>query len=619
MGTTMFTRIRQFLAAPVFEDEDKTRVARLLNTVLWAFVAVMLVYGIVALVLPNPIAALPLVAIVIATGVGSFVLLRRGHVQAAGLLFSSAIWFFLTMEAIFFDGMDGPAVFGYIVVIIIAGLLLGPRGGTFFGVLSSAAGLGMVWAASSGVLPEALGPNSPLAKWISLSLYIILTGMLLRIATGSLNEALTRARRYAAELAEQRERLEETVRERTRDLEYQAAQLAAVADMTRAIASTLELPPLTRQAVELLHKRFDLHYAGLFLLDDAGEHAVLEAYTSLPDQFQAHERKLTAEDDSVVARAWTQRQAHTAQLDPADPSAPAARSEIALPLIVGDRLLGVLHLQSARPQAFFQENAVVLQLAADQVAVAVDNARRISGQATLLEATSPIYRAGRRLTGATTTNEVAAAIIDSIAETQADGCVVVKFEFAPTGEPEALLYLGVWRRDRVPQFESGMRIPFEESPFPLEMVSTSWAVSDAEVDERLPASAREVFGATGTHALANIPLRSGDRIVGQVVVLRTVPGPFSDADLRLYEALGDQASVALERVRLLEETQRLVSREQVIGQVATRVRETLDMDTMLQTAIQEIGEALGMAAVEVRMYDSQMMQKSPEERLPAAL
>jgi hypothetical protein len=59
--------------------------------------------------------------------------------------------------------------------------------------------------------------------------------------------------------------------------------------------------------------------------------------------------------------------------------------------------------------------------------------------------------------------------------------------------------------------------------------------------------------------------------------------------------------VALESAQLFEETQRRASRERLIGEVTARVRETLDMDTVLQTAIREVGEALGLAEVEVRM------------------
>jgi len=395
--------------------------------------------------------------------------------------------------------------------------------------------------------------------------------------------------------------LEEQVIARTRDLERRATQLATAADVGRAAVSILEPGALAHQVVELVRERFDFYYVGLFLLVslDAVEYAVLEAGTGEAGRLMKEQgHGLAVGGQSMVGAACAQRQARIA-LDVGEepirfdnPLLPDTRSEMALPLVVGDRVLGALSVQSTQPAAFSGEDIAVLRLVADQVAVALDNARRFSEAASVLEVTSPIYRASGRLTAAMTTDEVADAIIASVAETGVDGCVVVEFEFSPADEPEALLYRGVWRRDREPQFKPGLRLPIAESPFPLEMVNTFWIVPDVEQDERLPASARQVFEATQARALANIPLHSGGRVFGQVVVLRVDPGPFPEAAVRLYESLSDQASVALERARLLEETQRRAARERRVSEITSRIRASTEVDTILQTAIRELGRAL---------------------------
>jgi len=69
----------------------------------------------------------------------------------------------------------------------------------------------------------------------------------------------------------------------------------------------------------------------------------------------------------------------------------------------------------------------------------------------------------------------------------------------------------------------------------------------------------------------------------------------------LLETLADQLSVALESARLYQDTQRRAMEERLVGEVTARIRETLDVDTILQTAIREIGDGLGIAEVEVRM------------------
>jgi GAF domain-containing protein/HAMP domain-containing protein len=429
---------------------------------------------------------------------------------------------------------------------------------------------------------------------------------------GALSQAFDR---MADQLAGSIGTLERRVAERTRDLERRAVQLTTAADVGRAAASILDPETLTHRVVELVRERFDLYYAGLFLLDDAGEYAVLEAGTGEAGRLmEARGHKLAFGGTSMVGAACSQRQARIALdarprpdwvgAEPVrfdNPLLPETRSEMALPLIVGDHVLGVLDVQSAQPAAFSQEDITVLQLVADQVAVAVENARKFSAEAALLEATSPIYRTSRRLATATTTDEVADAIIATVAETGVDGCVVVGFEFSPAGEPDALLYLGVWRRDRDPQFRRGLRLPITESPFPLDMVSTLWTAANVETDERLPQNARQVFLNTGVRALANIPLRAGARIIGQVVVLRTTTGPFSASAVRIYEALSDQAAVALERARLLEVARRRVEEEAALRTISDHLAQATDVESVLRSAAEGLGQAIRAGGIYIEL------------------
>jgi GAF domain-containing protein len=93
----------------------------------------------------------------------------------------------------------------------------------------------------------------------------------------------------------------------------------------------------------------------------------------------------------------------------------------------------------------------------------------------------------------------------------------------------------------------------------------------------------------------------GDRQIGFFFLYRTASGPFSEASIRLYEMLGDQAAGAMERARLLEEAQRRADRERLISETTARIRESLDVETVLNTAAGEIGRALGLAALDVRL------------------
>jgi GAF domain-containing protein len=385
-------------------------------------------------------------------------------------------------------------------------------------------------------------------------------------------------------------------------------QLATAADVGRAAASILELESLTRQVVELVRGRFDLHYAGLFLLDSAGEYAVLEAGTGEPGRVMKEQgHKLEVGGASMVGAACAQRRIRLAQdvgeerVRFENPLLPETRSEMALPLMVGDRVLGALDVQSTTPAAFSEGDVAVLQLVADQIAVAVDNARKFSDEAELLEATSPIFRVSRRLVSAVATDEIVEAIIDSVAETEADGCVVGRLQFSPTGEVENVVFLRDWNRHWASRYPNGATFSAGTSPLPIQVLKSYWTVRESAQDPQASESLRVFLTGYGGRAFVNIPLRVGGQVVGFIALYRTGAGPFPRVSMRLYETMADQAAVGLERARLLEEAQARATREHLVAGVASRMRETLDMDAVLKTGVEEIAKALDLAALDLRL------------------
>jgi GAF domain-containing protein/HAMP domain-containing protein len=411
--------------------------------------------------------------------------------------------------------------------------------------------------------------------------------------------------------------LENRVADRTHALERRATQLATAADVGRAAASILELDTLCREVVSLVRERFDYYYAGLFLLDQAGEYAVLQAGTGEVGQtMKARGHKLRVGGVSMVGGACQLRQARISRNIPIltqgapsageisrfdNPLLPDTRSEAALPLIVGDRLLGALDVQSTRPFDLTEEEILILGLVADQVAVAVDNARKFSQEAALLEATSPLYRVSRRLSSALTVDEVVQIVLSSVSDTEADGCAVGQLHLSSGGEVAAAAFLGAWNRLLEAPTATGSSVPIEQLPLPLELLTTFWSVEDLQADDGTLPAMEEHAARFGGRAVVNLPLRAGEQITGFVLIWRSTPGPFSPVSLRLYETVVEQAAVAVERARLYHDSQRLAEREHLIGEVTGRIRQTLDVDTVLRTAAQEMRQLLDLAEVELRI------------------
>ncbi len=169
--------------------------------------------------------------------------------------------------------------------------------------------------------------------------------------------------------------LEQRVAERTHGLQ-------TAAEVSRAATSVLEPWELLRQTVNLIRDRFDFYYVGLFLLDETGRWAMLQAGTGQPGrQMLKQGHKLEVGGTSMVGWCTANAQARIA-LDVGEeavrfdnPLLPETRSEMALPLISRGRVIGALTVQSTKAEAFSKEDITVLQTMADQVANAIENAR----------------------------------------------------------------------------------------------------------------------------------------------------------------------------------------------------------------------------------------------------
>ncbi len=526
-------------------------------------------------------------------GLGVLDLIESGR-SGDGRLFLLALPFAATL---FFDRRVGILALGLNVVTMVA----------------------IGWAFSAGLITLSLAERQmasyQLTPWLSNAVVLLMLGSLLVLAPdylmSRLGHALAQSRELVRELETQQARLSEqtqTLRERETELAQRTRQLQAMLEVTRLSNALLAPDELLQKAMTLLGEQFDYPFIGVFTPDARGQYIEWRAGHGEigPHLAQSHYR---LELNRQTAAGWAAERRQMCLAQASNPETrpmltlllPAARAELALPLVAGNQLMGVLDVQSFQDEAFDRQARDILQGVADELAAGLRNALRLREAQKTLGQAEVLYEASRRLTTAATPAEVAEAIIQSVAETGADGCVIVQFDFAPTGVPEALVYLGAWRRDRAPLFRPGLRLPMSKSPFPFDLVSQFWMVADVEQDESLPWSARQVFKETEARALVNIPLHIEDKVIGQVVVVRATPGPFSEMARRLYEMLSDQAAVALERARLLEETRQRAAREKLIGDLAARVRAGLTLEQVLQTAVREIGQTLGAARVAVQL------------------
>jgi GAF domain-containing protein len=178
-----------------------------------------------------------------------------------------------------------------------------------------------------------------------------------------------------ARLADLQQSLERQVNERT-------AQLRATVEVARAAGAILDVDELAERVVNVISTEFGYYYVALFLNDPSGQWAELRAATGDAGRvLRLNKHRLAIGGKSMVGRAINASQAVVA-LDTAsgqirfdNPLLPYTRSEIALPLVVGDRVLGALDAQSTRESDFDPQDIDILSTMASQVATALENAR----------------------------------------------------------------------------------------------------------------------------------------------------------------------------------------------------------------------------------------------------
>jgi GAF domain-containing protein len=366
------------------------------------------------------------------------------------------------------------------------------------------------------------------------------------------------------------------------DLERHSTELQTAAEVSRAASSILDPGELTRRAVDLICERFGLYYVGLFLVEETGEPgkwAVLRAGTGEAGQRMLESKhKLEVGGASMIGWCVANKRARIA-LDVGEeavrfenPHLPETRSELALPLVSRGEAVGALTIQSSREAAFTEEDITILQTMADQLANAVENAR-------LLERT----QAALAEVEATQRRYLQQAWADYTQAARSTGYETTQPGTAPLGD---------------------MVLPEIQRAIEQQHVTTLTEAGDE--------------GQRRSALVAPIALRG--EVIGVLGIHDDGARQWTDSEIALVEAVAERMAQTAENLRLLDETQRRARREQTLREITARVRGSSDPDTIVRTALRELGTTLGRPAF-VRLGSAEQL-RSPAAvagRSPAAV
>lgn len=390
--------------------------------------------------------------------------------------------------------------------------------------------------------------NASLDNWISIMPTFVLVSLVLTTIIGLIIRGIEQSRdtleesyNQTRELTDKLELEQDRLASQTVDLERRLTQIRTAAEISRTLGTILDPQELLQRVADLIRERFDLYYVGVFQVDENRRFAQLVAGTGEAGaRMLADHHQLAVGGASMVGWAVSHGEPRISQdvgqesVRFRNPHLPETRSEMALPIRVGNQTSGAISVQAIQPTAFDQDDITILQGIADSLAVALENASLFQ------------------------------------------------------------------------QFESSLR---EIQQLNRQYMTDSWQNIWAERTDEHAAEK----GSIPAGELLNefdIPLTlRGDQVIGNIT-LATDQENLSAEERDFVEAVSDQAALALESARLLDEANRRVEQERAIHELTTRFSQSLDFDSLLQTIVEELAQIPSIRGTSIHITPPEILAEN---------
>lgn len=564
----MLKRMTKIFAPPVFaEDEEKTRKARYANAIALTLIVIALGYEIGTRAIRGYTGQnisdfiIIIFAIFIFAG---WILLRRGYLRFTSILLVVLIWVVSNGITVFGSGVRDSAYITNFSIVVMAGLLLGWQASVAVTVASILSGFGLAYAEQSGLIRGVFYPPTAFVQDLTLIfslnsvlIYLLINGLEnevkrsktnlreLELSNINLNTAQIDLEKRTGELSQRGSELQAA----NKQIQRRATQFEVLAQVTQAITSVRDLQELLPRIAAVISEKFGFYHVGVFLLDGAHEYAVLSATNSKGGrQMLERKHRLRVGEQGIVGNVTATGKPRIAMDVGVDavffdnPELPDTHSEMALPLKSAGLVVGALDVQSTEIGAFADEDIQMLTLLADQVSLAIENAR-------LFDETR-----------------------NALAEAEA-----VSRQF--TRE--------VWGR-----------LPNEQNllGYRYNLIGASPLEKAVELTD---SSNDKTTGKQTESRQIAIPIELRGEIIGTLVVQSPSAEVLNQDQLDLIKAVAERVALSAENARLFEETTRRAERERLVSDITGKIRSANDPQTMIRTAMEELRTALGASHVEV--------------------
>jgi diguanylate cyclase (GGDEF)-like protein/PAS domain S-box-containing protein len=382
--------------------------------------------------------------------------------------------------------------------------------------------------------------------------------------------------------------------------QHRARLLEAVSTVGREAVSSLDLHTLLARTVSMLNQGLGYPFAAILLLDERTSELVVRSSASsfatvMPDMYR--------QPVAVGLGGQAAREGMTVMVDEvrANPNYlaffPETRCELDIPLKFGGTVLGVMGMQSDRPHFFPAEDVGVLETLADQIAIAINNARLYQEVADRAQATTIIQEASMAMTATLTSDQVLETAIRAamrVASAEISSIYLVT-EGQPAYEKAILDSAGRLTRSFQTRSRRGLGLTglIEKERRPI-------VIEDTSVDDRVAfLGLRE----SGIVSSAGVPMMVGDAVLGVLYASSYRKGGITAQHAQSLSILANSAAVALANARSFMERERTLEELSALNQIAQAIGSAMELEQVLVVIREQVGRLIDNDNFFIALYD----------------